>query len=253
MYPSVDGIVENNICEDVYDGFSVQANPPEAGRNKFLGNITRNAIYGAVLTPGYSTLKPYDDVYSNFVAINSKAVGVYFRSVVNGRLDQSTLSGKGFVCDEYPSSPGSNHSCYGDNLSLLGGASLGVSQQDAWLIDYINIASPGTFNPSSTNPSIKNASTIDPAYGDCTGLWVPDDSPMKGAGKNGSDIGANVLYRYENGMLTDKPLWNPITGEFPHGVIVAGVNDIPGSSVFDVHLRLSVNANGCPFPAGYGN
>ena len=76
---------------------------------------------------------------------------------------------------------------------------------------------------------------------------------MKGAGAGGADIGANVLYRYQNGTLTNQPLWDPVTGEFPHGAIVAGVNDIAGSSLFDVHKRLNVNTNGCPFPAGYAS
>ena len=52
-------------------------------------------------------------------------------------------------------------------------------------------------------------------------------------------------------MLTNQPLWNPSTGEFPGGAIVPGVNDIAGSSRFDVHKRLNVNTNGCSFPAGY--
>lgn len=64
-------------------------------------------------------------------------------------------------------------------------------------------------------------------------------------------IAANILYRYENGELTNEPLWVPKTGEFPHGAIVPGVNDIPGKSAFDVHRRLNVNCNNCPFPAGY--
>jgi len=75
---------------------------------------------------------------------------------------------------------------------------------------------------------------------------------MKRAGKNGADIGANVLYRYQDGVLTTQPLWDPVTGQFPCGAIVPGVNDLPGASCVDVHQRLNVNTNGCPFPAGYG-
>ena len=84
-------------------------------------------------------------------------------------------------------------------------------------------------------------------------LWLPDASPLKGAGLNGADIGATILYRYKNGVLTNVPLWNPTTGEFPHGALVAGVNDVAGQSLFDVHKRLNVNTNGCSFPANYGN
>jgi hypothetical protein len=84
-------------------------------------------------------------------------------------------------------------------------------------------------------------------------VFVPSSAThLKRKGKNAADIGANVLYRYENGTLTTQPLWNPSTGEFPGGAIVAGVNDVAGSSRFDVHKRLNVNTNGCFFPAEYG-
>jgi hypothetical protein len=38
------------------------------------------------------------------------------------------------------------------------------------------------------------------------------------------------------------------SGAFPHGAIVSGVNDIGGSSAYDVHTRLNINTNGCAFP-----
>ena len=95
-------------------------------------------------------------------------------------------------------------------------------------------------------------------FGTCY-AWVPIGSPLKGAGLGGEDIGANVLYRYVNGVeMTNQPLWNlnPAPGEhlgaFPHGAKILGVNDIAGSSAFDVHERLHVNTNGCAFPEGYG-
>jgi hypothetical protein len=83
--------------------------------------------------------------------------------------------------------------------------------------------------------------------------WVPDGSPLKKGGSDGRDIGATILYRYVNGTLTSQPLWDPATGEFPHGALVTGVNDVPGHSLFDVHRRLNINTNGCYFPAGYGS
>ncbi len=79
-------------------------------------------------------------------------------------------------------------------------------------------------------------------------VFVPEISNMSGAGKDGADIGANILYRYVDGELTDEPLWDPITGEFPRGAIVAGVNDVPGDSLFDIHQQLNVNYNGVTLP-----
>ena len=93
-----------------------------------------------------------------------------------------------------------------------------------------------------------NVSTSDPGLGSCK-VFVPDGSPLKGKGANGTDTGANILCRYENGVLTQTQLWNWQTGQFPCGAIVRGVNDIAGDSCADVHKRLNVNTNGCNLPA----
>ncbi|MCP4698235.1 MAG: hypothetical protein GY862_15485 [Gammaproteobacteria bacterium] len=38
-------------------------------------------------------------------------------------------------------------------------------------------------------------------------LSIADNSPSKGAGESGTDIGANIQYRYKDGVLTNEPLW----------------------------------------------
>jgi hypothetical protein len=88
------------------------------------------------------------------------------------------------------------------------------------------------------------------ATGACL-LWVPGDSNMHGAGKDRGDIGANVLYRYEGGQRTTRPLWDPASGKFPCGAVVPGIND-GAKRCANIHERLNVNRNGCNFPAGYG-
>jgi hypothetical protein len=93
--------------------------------------------------------------------------------------------------------------------------------------------------------------SVDPQLGACR-VFIPDASPMKRKGKGGADVGANVLYRYQDGVLTTTQLWDPATGEFPHGPVIPGVNDVAGQNVFDVQRRLNVNANGCQLPSWYG-
>jgi hypothetical protein len=98
-----------------------------------------------------------------------------------------------------------------------------------------------------------NASTSDPWLGICK-VWIPTGAAVKVAGTGGSDIGANILYRYINGVLTSTPLWNLKTGEFPHGAPdLDGTNRVEGESLFDIHTRLNVNVNECSFPRNYGN
>ncbi len=92
--------------------------------------------------------------------------------------------------------------------------------------------------------------TTDPALGACR-AYLPGSSPMRGAGAGGQDIGASVVNRYVDGVLTDEPLWDPSTGAFPCGAIVDGVNDeasFPGATCSSVHERLNVGAGGCALP-----
>lgn len=96
-------------------------------------------------------------------------------------------------------------------------------------------------------------------------------SSMAGKGKNGADIGANVVYAYGGGFgavpsITSTKLWcqgaqgqNSETrsnckagGQFAGcGAIVTGINDdasFPTSACVNVHKRLNVGVNGCPIP-----
>jgi parallel beta-helix repeat protein len=67
---------------------------------------------------------------------------------------------------------------------------------------YVNLYGNSSRNTPPT--SCQHCSTVNPGN---IGLTIPGDSPMKGAGENSEDIGANICYRYENGVLTDIPLW----------------------------------------------
>jgi hypothetical protein len=60
---------------------------------------------------------------------------------------------------------------------------------------------------------------------------VPDGSNMKGAGADGRDIGASVLRRYQDGVLTTQRLWDPTTGAFPCRRGRAGRERRPGTLV----------------------
>ena len=79
-------------------------------------------------------------------------------------------------------------------------------------------------------------------------VYIPADSPMRGAGPGGIDIGANVVYRYRDGVLTGLPLWDPQTGAFPCGAVVPGVNDDPATSCIGIHERLHVGTPDCALP-----
>lgn len=274
VYPSSDNILENIIAENVLSMAETNASNDAslARRNQYLGNIllgTRrpgtSSFYGFIITARSSTSQgqPRDNTLKNNVIINvgddvGGGVGIYSRSSYNTRVENATVINariSGYVADKVAATGGGDYSFYCTNCLAIGNNGNGftiTSDIQAWSVNRSHAwNNRANYSPSSSlNYRDQLPATVDPAFGTCY-LWVPDGSPMKGAGLNGADIGANILYRYENGVLTREPLWNPSTGEFPHGALVAGLNDVPGQSLFDVNRRLNVNTNGCLFPESY--
>lgn len=259
-YPGDNNIFENNISDGAMSkGFAVEAMGAGNG-NKFFGNIVLDAAVGISLDVRGIGLPymPRNTIIKNMVVINPSLFGIRSRGGKNNRCDNCTVissGGHGILADTIASAPGDGiYSFFSDNSLVLNGTATGFVMTDQ--IQTWTVNSPNSFknrlnySPSSDANWVAEK-TVDPLLGACR-VWLPDNSPLKRAGKNGNDIGANILYRYQNGVLTNVPLWNQTTGEFPHGALVARLNDIAGQSLFDVHNRLNVNRNGCSFPANYG-
>jgi hypothetical protein len=256
-YPGSYNTAENNII-DTGGGYTQHASGPNIG-NRYFGNI---AIGTGLLLDTRGTgleLMPQDSYIENLIITNSQNwTSVYFRGTKNTRCVNCTVLSAtpygGFGADP-GSSPylgdGSPSAYIENSLAAFNTTfGFGMFQQASWSVDYSNsYGNSPDFYPYDSH--VSNSMSIDPKLGSCK-AWIPDSSPMKRAGRGGADIGANVLYRYQDGVLTNQPLWNPSTGAFTCGAIVAGLNDVPGKSCFDVHARLNINRNGCPFPAGYG-
>jgi hypothetical protein len=269
-YPCHTNIFENNIVENVGAGVDVLAQNPGSNDNLILGNVTLDSWRGTVITARGSTdvTMPHRNHFRDFVAIGNDEYGWSSASAKESRCDNCTLinNGGGFRAVRDPNLPGDGtYSVFGDNVlsynnntnSNINAGLIIDTSVGSWtfLIDYMNSFGHGTnFNPAATNPSITNELSIDPQIGSCK-LWLPDASPMKGAGKGGADIGANILYAYENGVLTSNKLFDTGTNKWQSqymGAIVEGVNSDPANSLTGVFARLNVGAaNGCAFPAGY--
>jgi hypothetical protein len=277
-YPGSDNIAENNISEGNYLGFVVNA-MGTSDRNRFFGNIAIENSFGYLVTSrgAGSTRTPQHTILTNNVAVASAVVGVYLRGAEDTRISNMTVldtlagySGHGIAADrsqlDYitqaarcnaetaPCGNGSPSTHILNSLAVNnagGGFSINPAlQEGGWSIRHSN-AHSNTWN-YWPKPTDLTDSAVNPQLGACK-VWIPDGSPMKKAADDGDDIGANVLYRYQNGALTGEPLWDPATGAFPHGAVVRGVNDVPGESALDVHERLNVNTSGCRFPGGYAS
>lgn len=248
-YPASNSIVENVISENNYKLASI-IGQSTADNNKVFGSIALNNVQSYHYQ--YRNTEPTNTYFENVVAIGSDSVGLFQEG---GRLSTckncTVLNGNyGLLGSDEAWTP--NGSSEFINLLAVGNTvGIDMTRAPNFTISFVNSFGNGTnYIPGSEDTRYSGARSTDPQLGTCL-VYLPDGSPMKGAGQGGADIGANVLYRYENGTLTTTPLWGP-DGAFPCGTVVAGLNDVAGSSCRDVHQRLNVNSNGCAFPSGYG-
>jgi hypothetical protein len=258
------GITENSISENNHWGISIDDG---SDNTKILGSIAMNSnSLGFTEATRYSIRVATGNVHENDVSLNS-VQGFEVHGAQNDIWTNLTSIGGTIAFQaanyyDFNAGTNANASLTGTNLLLSGASSTGgyikTAMGGGWAVDYINaVGSSSNYSPaySDANGSFTNHQSTaittnfyNPSTGQGCIVYIPSGNPMKGAGKNGADIGANIVYRYENGILTDQKLWDQTTGQFPCGATVSGVNDIAGSSCFDVNQRLNVGVNGCPIP-----
>jgi hypothetical protein len=255
---STANIFENNLSEGNASGYGLQARYSLYEHNRYYGNISLRDSWGMKTQGGPSSNNmAKQTTVVNFAVIQPEGIGLWLGSVHGFSCTQCTVLGAGdtgILVTPTSGAPGSGiFSFDGTNILVASGDRTGVSIGSAiqtWHIDALNAYGNHPNVSPARSAQYSHLLSIDPKLGGCT-VWIPDSSSMKHAGKGGADIGANILYRYKGGSLTNQPLWDPATGGFPCGAAIAGVNDIPGSSCVNVHQRLNVNTKGCSFPSGY--
>jgi hypothetical protein len=280
LYGSSATIVENCVSENRANGVHIAGisnalDPSGSGgrNNKILGTISIDDAIPAVVSSRDVDGRYHNalgNVFRDFVAVEPTGNGLFLRGAADSVVDNVTLyastGGSGFVADggdpELGGTCGSRNreGCgfTARNVLSIENAGLGIASesQHDWRIERSNATGNDanwvvgdTIADASGN--VQQSLERDPGpvglgAGECL-VWIPTGSPMKGAGTDGRDIGANIVNRYQNGTLTSTPLWNRDTGAFPCGAIVAGVND--GSiACSNLHRRLNVNTNGCRLP-----
>ena len=280
MYPCQDCILENSIADGTTGGMYLNEMNATYGVNilmsgaKVLGSICYKCDYGNgvyLSSRNVADLNhtPQNILIENYANIgtNNNANGIRVSDGVNITVNHytylggpGTSSARGLSTDDLASTgTGSAQNSITVTNALVAGLStsgaigFNFSGFATFSLDHAySVGNASASNPSIPNPNITNFSTSSHGMGACL-VFVPSGAAVSGAGTGGSDIGANVLYRYVNGVLTTTPLWNPVTGAFPAGAAdLDGVNRVAGQSLFDIHNRLNVNTNGCSLPSGYG-
>lgn len=271
MYPCKDCILENSIADGVTAQMYLAELNPTFGssvlleNSKILGSLCIRCRSNGVFLDARGTgtnFVTYNAVVRDVAFINYTSASSAIRAsdAANALIEHVTIDGVDgpedamTADDQDDGTTGAQQSIIIRNVSVKDVDRAfyreSGSYDGSWLGTNVNAFSSAT---NFSGSPWTNTTTLDPGYGTCAGLWAPDASPLKGAGSGGSDIGATILYRYVDGVLTTAPLWDPTTGEFPHGDADSdGVNRVAGNSLFDIHTRLNVGTGGCAFPAGYG-
>ncbi len=264
-------ISENNIVESVLNGFGVVGRYPGLGSelpaasenpidgNRLLGNVVLHPSgSGFYLDSRCLGANPCVDRARTVAGteltddvVVGGMTGIRSAGAVGTRLGRITVLGArlAVALRREVQNVGVAASSSTSNSLAFGFQTAGFqsSGETDWAFDHCataNGAGPA-FVPDDAHVTAPVA--IDPALGSCL-VYLPASSPLRGMGTGARDIGASILCRYENGLLTATPLWDRGSGAFPCGAVVAGVNDDPAQSCIGVHERLAVASPGCPLP-----
>jgi len=274
-YPCKNSIIENNVMEDFGTNYTIQGKY-QPFNNKYFGNISLSGGgfgFGArgERVPNSPDQMPTDTVLTDNVAVKVDSWASFNCRVCkntqyrnNSAIDNIAPTSAAPMGVNWDRSCGTSCGEGGDgNLSDYATNTLLVNQQGPawqvvnvpqWAVDYLWVHLVGEASPPMSDSHYTHVTMRDPGLGSCI-VYLPPGSPARGAGAEGADIGASIVYRYQDGQLTTQPLWDTQTGKFPCGAIVPGVNDVVGKSCTNVHERLHVGTSGCALPyqpAGHG-
>ncbi|MBW2732102.1 MAG: hypothetical protein JRH20_06880, partial [Deltaproteobacteria bacterium] len=261
IFGASNSIVENNVAEELCVGFSINPSGGNGDDNRIVGNMVVGTFRsGYSLNSDCNDASPCTDpariVERNHFLDNVAAGGVkgyYFRGGVDTRLEHGSsinYSGAGYRFDEVPENAGlASTVAISTTLAVTATGDEGfvVIDQKTWSLDDCNTHGNEVIDYRTGGFVGAN---YDPQLGGCL-VYIPPGTPGKAAVADGSDVGANIIYRTEDGALTGTKLWDATTGAFPCGAVVPGVNDDAGfldSACVNVHRRLHVGTSGCPIP-----
>jgi hypothetical protein len=264
---STNAIVENCVAEHVADGFTIVGSKVVVGGRVqaqhdqlqgCIANDTTNA--GFRLESRCDAMKPCDQgdhivsdpLVSNCVA-RGGAVGFLTGGgvrlqITNGSVFDVTEAGVSFT--SVTENAGLTSSAFARSTLVAAAAPVGFrsSAQSDWVFQRCNSFGPTTaFVPRDGH--VDTGTSVDPMLGGCL-VTIPDGTPLAKAGVGGAPIGARIVDRIENGQPTTGKLWDPVTGAFPCGATVPGLNDAAraDASCIGVHTRLNVGVGGCAIP-----
>jgi hypothetical protein len=273
---SASALLENNVAEVVGTGFSVvgravgssYTDPPPYGVSgaRLYGNLVRDSLgSGFRIETRCDAASPCvvperivtDTLIVNGVALQTET-GVSVDAAPGTRVDNLTLVDvqTGVALKRGPSNTGLELFEASAARTLVrgyNGVAFWAEGATEWSFDHCAAQAPATeavdFSPNDEHVLLPVTASDDDA---CVAYLGRGSLLQSAAGADG-DVGANVVYRYQDGTLTNAPLWDPRTGAFPCGAVVPGINDDPSQSCIGVHERFRVGTAECALPIAKPN
>jgi hypothetical protein len=277
LFEETSGVLaENNLVENVHDGFGIvgrdlmldsaapPANPPDG--NRLLGNIVLqpegvgvridSRCNGENPCPPSRTVRRTDFV--DTVVIGG-AAGLSSAGATGTTIQRFTVTGaaNGLLFIKEPKNAAlQSSSMTKDSLAIVQDNGFRANDEAGWSFDHCAVMSS---NPAAAfvpdDPGhVTGKVNVMPDLGACL-AFIPETSALKHAGTGAGAVGADVLDRYENGQLTSTPLWTA-AGSFPCGAVVTDLNADLNTSCAGVGTRrLQITPAGsqpsmtsCPLP-----
>ena len=230
--------IENNIIVGADNNIDLSTSQTsfdgegsEGDGARITGNIVHGGGYGVLASSscsGMPNCASLDDrvvsdlhIHDN-IFLSQVSTGVLVRGVEGLMLYNNSF----FDIDLRVDRSGGNASllCSAEvfnNLVQVNGTAITIRDQENWSVDGNNTF-PGDVS-TDVESGLGTNGRIDPQLGGCFHR-VPNASPINGTGRAGENVGARVVHRYVDGVLTGDVVWNP-DGSFPCGAIVPGIND----------------------------
>jgi hypothetical protein len=199
---------DDNYYTGVWETTDDPVNYP-TNNTKILGSMFYNDCEGYVVNDSAGLNTEFKDDYFNNSYSTTCQNNIPTRyepkalrwSTANG----GSVSNMTFVNNQYGFYRSSTGTPSITNSVFLNNGTAIVSDSGHSYSDFYGNTSNGTILTSTDEQVSPGYDTT--TYGKGAYLFIPQTSIFKGAGVNGVDIGANILYDYVNGQLTTTPLW----------------------------------------------
>jgi hypothetical protein len=267
-------IAENNVVENAHDGFAIVGrdngldslvpppNPPDG--NRLLGNIVLQPDGVGIRIdsrcnhenpcPPSRTIRRTELVDD---AVISATAGLSSAGAMSTTVQRLTVTGAsdGVLFIKEPQNGALQSSSTTTNsLAIVQDIGFRADNEMGWSFDHCAVMTsvPTAAYVPDDPAHVTGKVTVTPDLGACL-VFIPEASALKHAG-TGSAVGADILDRYEGGVLTSMPLWAS-SGAFPCGAAITEINSDTLDSCVNVHKRLNIvpagttaDATHCPLP-----